>query len=577
MTNISLKILLDYTRAFIGFNPGKIAQLILVSLLNACTQGIGFFMLIPLLQLFGIGDDTPGSASSHFIGQWLAGLFHVLNIPVSLLSVLTAFFLLMVTAALLKYRQAVLAQYALRTYTSHLQTRLFNAFVHAEIGFAQDRKASRITQVVSHDIPVVGNGSYFFLQLLSNLAMAGCFVFWAACISARLTGLALGTAVLAFFLYRSYFSKAFDTGRLIRQAGAGMFSLLADHLAGIKIAKSYGAESREYERFRKTVDEISIRHVELIQRSARMHLGSQLLSSLVLCFILYYALNILGLSLVEAGIAVLIFSRLVPLFSMFQTQLQQLTAMLPSFEATKKMYMAARQHAEELKDAPLSAPLTFEKEIRLENVTYSRKTAGEAKTHPIKKLNIRIPAFQATAVCGVSGAGKTTLADLVAGLLTPESGTIRVDGIPLDKGNLRAWRTQVGYVPQDVFLFHDTIRNNILWGNPQASDDDIMDALALAAADRFVQGLPDGLDTVIKDRGTRLSGGERQRIALARTLVRHPRLLILDEATSSLDRENESVIFNSLAGLKNRMTIFFISHGRDTLTHADQIIQMQIR
>ena len=123
-------------------------------------------------------------------------------------------------------------------------------------------------------------------------------------------------------------------------------------------------------------------------------------------------------------------------------------------------------------------------------------------------------------------------------------------------------------------MFHDTIRHNLLWGKPDASDDDIWAALKLAAADTFVKNLPEGLDTVVKDRGVRLSGGERQRIALARTLIRHPTLLILDEATSALDLENEQKIFEAISALKHQLTIIFISHKQSLAQFADHVIKL---
>jgi ATP-binding cassette, subfamily C, bacterial len=139
------------------------------------------------------------------------------------------------------------------------------------------------------------------------------------------------------------------------------------------------------------------------------------------------------------------------------------------------------------------------------------------------------------AIVGRTGAGKSSLADLLLGLLSPDNGTLLVDGIPLDGALLGHWRRSVGYVPQDNFLFNDTIRANLLWAYPEASEDDFREALSIAAADGFIGKLPEGLDTVVGERGLRLSGGERQRLGLARALLCRPTLLILDEATSALD------------------------------------------
>ena len=158
-----------------------------------------------------------------------------------------------------------------------------------------------------------------------------------------------------------------------------------------------------------------------------------------------------------------------------------------------------------------------------------------------------------------SGAGKSTLADVLCGLTGPDSGALRVGGTPVEGALRRAWRARVAYVQQDPLLFHASIRENLLWSAPEASDAALREALEAASA-LFVLTLPDGLDTVVGDRGVRLSGGERQRIALARGLLRHPDLLILDEVTSALDAANEAAVSAAIARLKGRLTIVTIGH-----------------
>jgi ATP-binding cassette subfamily C protein len=148
----------------------------------------------------------------------------------------------------------------------------------------------------------------------------------------------------------------------------------------------------------------------------------------------------------------------------------------------------------------------------------------------------------------------------------------KIDGQPLQAQQIHSWRPNVAYVPQETFLFHDTVRANLLWTRPQASDEELWQILRLAAADQFVAELPDSLDTVVGDRGVRLSGGERQRLALARALLRHPSLLLLDEATSALDNENEQRIQLALDELHGELSIVVIAHRLSTIRHADQIV-----
>jgi ATP-binding cassette subfamily C protein len=161
------------------------------------------------------------------------------------------------------------------------------------------------------------------------------------------------------------------------------------------------------------------------------------------------------------------------------------------------------------------------------------------------------------------------------GLVAPTDGTIFIDGRPLAGELVYNWRSSIGYVPQETFLFHDTIRGNLQLVRPNAEEGELWEALRHAAADTFVAAFPDGLDTVVGDRGVRLSGGERQRIALARALLRKPTVLILDEATSSLDTENERRILDAIEGLHGELTMVVIAHRLSTIRRADSIVVLE--
>jgi ATP-binding cassette subfamily C protein len=206
------------------------------------------------------------------------------------------------------------------------------------------------------------------------------------------------------------------------------------------------------------------------------------------------------------------------------------------------------------------------KEISLEHVSFTYTDEHHFK---IIDLNLMIPAGKITAIVGQSGAGKSTIADLVMGLIKPDNGKITLDGNPL-KSNV-SWKNRIGYVAQDTFLFNESVRFNLLLARSKADEKDLTDVLKMAAAYQFVSKLPDGMDTLIGDRGVHLSGGERQRLALARALLRRPSLLILDEATSNLDSENEARILNAIENLHGDMTILMIAHRLSTIRNADYI------
>ena len=192
-------------------------------------------------------------------------------------------------------------------------------------------------------------------------------------------------------------------------------------------------------------------------------------------------------------------------------------------------------------------------------------------TPALRSLDLTIPANRFTAIVGASGAGKSTVADLLIGLLRPSSGEILVDGEPLSAEDIQDWRHAIGYVPQDGFLLPGSVRENLLWAAPQATDEELWSVLAAAEASAFVRARPQGLDTPAGDGGALFSGGERQRLALARALLLNPAILVLDEATSALDLANERLILDAVAALDRGVTRVVITHRLSAIRNADVI------
>jgi ATP-binding cassette subfamily C protein len=189
-------------------------------------------------------------------------------------------------------------------------------------------------------------------------------------------------------------------------------------------------------------------------------------------------------------------------------------------------------------------------------------------------VSLDIPARSITVLTGPSGAGKTTIVDLLVGFHQPTKGRILVDGTPLSEVNLKDWRTNIGYVPQELTLLHGSIFQNVTMGDPSISDEDVRAALKIAGLLDFVDALPDGVATDVGQMGTKLSGGQRQRISLARALVLRPRLLILDEVTSALDHDTEQAICNSVAALSRQFTVVAITHRPAWLSIADRVYRV---
>jgi ABC-type multidrug transport system fused ATPase/permease subunit len=217
--------------------------------------------------------------------------------------------------------------------------------------------------------------------------------------------------------------------------------------------------------------------------------------------------------------------------------------------------------------------LTFKKEITLENVSFKYPMAT---TEVLKNISLSIPFGASVGFIGSSGAGKSTLVDVILGLLSTSNGAVKIDGVDI-QNNIRGWQDQIGYVPQTIFLTDDTLRRNIAFGlsNQQIDENAVWLALRYAQLDQFVKNLPQGLDTKVGERGVRLSGGQRQRIGIARALYHDPAVLVLDEATSSLDTLTEREVMATIKTLRGNKTIIIVAHRLSTVEHCDHLYQLE--
>jgi len=277
-----------------------------------------------------------------------------------------------------------------------------------------------------------------------------------------------------------------------------------------------------------------------------------------------------------------IFTRLMPQLASIQSDSHRIAGLLPSYDHVLEAEAECLANADTAQDGAMEEEtLRLERALRLEDVWFAYEgpatTTGGEPEFVLRGINLEIRAGEITAIVGPSGAGKSTIADLANGLLQPTRGRILLDGQTLEAAQMRQWRRQVGYVGQDTVLFHQSVRENLLWVRPDATEEDLREALMLASAD-FVYELPRGLETVAGDRGILLSSGQRQRISLARALLRKPALLILDEATNALDVENEARVLDGLREVvrerKGALTVLMIAHRASAIRRADRVFEL---
>jgi ATP-binding cassette, subfamily C, bacterial len=553
-----------YMATLIQTMSWRVPLALALMLLRSVTQGAQLLLLVPLMAIVGL-DVRQGS-----IG-WLAGVvttaFAAVDMEPTPVTVLGAFLFFTVALAQISRWQIVFNTGFEQDFMAALRRRLYRAITNSDWLSFSRRRPSDFTHVLTDEIERVGEATSYLLQLLSSLVLVPVYVVLALQLSATMSILVFLCGAALLVLLRKKTQAAREIGEEMSETTSDLYSAAIEHLGGMKTVKSYGAEERNAEVFSNLVSRVTRTYHDGARNYASTTFWFSAGSALILSLILFIALEVLEISAASLLLLLFLFNRMIPQFSRVQQSYQAYLNELPAFARTTEMQSRCEATAEVADGNEEKVELRHG--VKFERVSFSY--AASKGTPEIQGLDLFVEAEKTTAIVGPSGAGKSTIADLVMGLLTPTTGRVMVDGKVLEAERISSWRAQIGYVAQDTFLFNDTVRANLLWACPEAGDEAIEEALRSAAAEEFVSELPEGLETVLGDRGIRLSGGERQRLALARALLRRPSLLILDEATSSLDSENEQRIRSAIEDLHGRMTILIITHRLSTIRGADVI------
>lgn len=555
----------SYLFALLRVLRWKFALAVGAMVCSSLTEGLGLLLLVPLLQLVGL-DVSQGVLNR--IAQILSSAFSEAGIRPTLITVLAAYVLIISAHGLLQRWQTGLTLGLQYAFVASLRRRLYEAITRSNWVFFCRSRSSDFAHVLTTEVERVGAATYCLLQLLATGLVGLVYLLFAFKLSATMVGLVVACGGVLGWLLHGKIQMARETGEGLSRAMSSLYAAMTEHLGGMKTARSYGAESRHIGLFTKLADDVRQTCVGAVQNQTEVKYWFDVGSVAILSVILYVSLEILKIPTAGALLLVFLFARIMPRFAQIQQTYQGLVNHLPAFARVQEMQTRCEAAAE---PAPQTTEtIELRQAIRLEHVSFAYE-----KTPVIHGLDLTVRAGECVAIVGPSGAGKSTVADLMIGLIRPTEGRILVDGVPLGPERIKAWRDQIGYVPQDSFLFHDTVRANLLWARPEASDEDLRKALRLAGADDFVSQLPAAMETTLGDRGVRLSGGERQRLALARALLRKPALLILDEATSHLDFENEKRILSAIEQLHGHMTILFITHRLSAIRGADVIYVLE--
>lgn len=561
----------ELLRTAIAFAPRRAAAVMLLLLVAGVTEAFGILMLIPLLYAIGMGGETGERDAT---ATRIAEAADAVGVSLELGNVLLLFLgAVVVRAAVAWWREILIAQMRFG-FTDALRTDLYAAMSRAPWEHLLGWRQSNIQHTVNSDVNRVSSAMMMFLSLPVRGVLAVFQLGLALAIAPLISAIALSLGAGALVASRVLVRRSRQLGEQMTRFNRRLFGSTADFLAGLRLAKAYGMERRHVDEFVDTTAAMRAQQVSFTRLNSLASAATNVGGAATVVVMIWVGASRGGLTTAELAVIVVIFARLLPLMLGFLRNAQQLANALPAYQNVVAMNRAFTAAAEPEASAAAAAgtpakPITLKRSLALRGVCFAYG-GGELV---LRDIDLDIPAGSMTAVGGPSGAGKSTLAELLLGLLTPAAGgVVTIDGAPLTGERRRRWHQSVAYVPQDPYLFHDTIRGNLLWARPDAAESDIQDALRAAAADGFVARLPEGVDTVVGDRGSRLSGGERQRIALARALLRRPTLLVLDEATGQLDAETEEQVAAMLRRLHQRTTVVAIAHQPAIFAVADRAV-----
>jgi ABC-type multidrug transport system fused ATPase/permease subunit len=489
-------------------------------------------------------------------------------LKILLIAIVAAIIVQAATSFLLTRLLSVEAQHLI----SVLRAKVQKQILRLPIRFFDNTKSGALVSRIMTDVEgvrnLVGTG---LVQLVGGvLSSVLCLIFLIR-ISPLMTFYVLIPVAIFGFISLKAFSQIRPIFTERGKLNADVTGRLTETLNGVRVIKGFNAENQEIRSFENGVEKLFLNVKKSLTTTSLVTSSATFLLGLATVCIMGIGSYMVANNEITKGdfisFIVLLGYMIAPIIEMSNIG-SQLTEAFAGLDRTEEIMNMPPEDDPLVRTIKIGA---IKGDIEYKNVSF----AYEEGKNVLNNISFKAPSGSVTALVGTSGSGKTTIAGLAASFLTPVSGLITVDGVDLSKVNLESYRSQLGVVLQDDFLFEGTIRENILFPRPNATPEDLQNAVHAAHVNEFTDRFDTGLDTVIGERGVKLSGGQRQRIAIARAILANPRVLILDEATSNLDTESESLIQESLKSLMKGRTTFVIAHRLSTIRQADQILVIE--
>ncbi|MFK7919147.1 MAG: ABC transporter ATP-binding protein [Ilumatobacter sp.] len=539
---------------------------LVLSILATLTESVGLLLLIPLVTQVGLIDGDGSST------QWITAALERVGIPITLGWILTTYVALVAIRSIIEAARSIALADLRHRLVDSLRHDLFGAVACAGWAYHLRHRTSDIAHVLSTDIGRVRVGTTAVFEIAARSVAALGYLAVAVRLAPGVTALAVALVAILLLVLSPTLRAARSSGRQQTVRSQNQFAGQQEFLDALKVVKSHGDEARHVAAYRRGLHALRATIIHYDRTAAVSGSVLQVGIASAVAIVTWVSVRSLDTSGARLLVVIVVIARLAPIASTLLEQGQMIANTLPAYANTIGWTRDAERH-DESAGTTGTAQARPNESVELVDVSFSY---GAELPNAVNDVSVRIEAGQTVALVGKSGAGKTTIGDMLLGLLPPDSGEILIDGRPLARSSLHSWRRHVAYVPQDTSLLHASIRANITMLNDDewdpALDQRLHEVIELIALTSVVERLDNGLLTPVGDRGVRLSGGERQRIAIARALWRQPALLVLDEATSALDREHEQVVQGAIERLHGSVAMLVIAHRLTTVRHADEIL-----
>lgn len=555
---------------------------VVFTILSAIFNTVNLALLAPLLKILfqeDIPEATPIKPEYNLSIDYFAELFDYYFISLlqqegklqTLYYVLGFFLSITLMYVIFLYLSSIILSYIRANVITNIRTSIYDNVTSLDLGFFTNERKGDVMSRITNDVQqieatVVNSMKVMFREPVYIIA----YMIAMLSFSVNLTIFALIYILITGFIISEIIKRLKKQSHEIQETMGRIVSMLDESLSGIRVIKAFNAVKLINLKFKKEVDQYAKTNISMAYKNEMATPVSQLLGALAIAGLVLYGSSRVFQGYIEASFFLTFIVIFTQLLNPSKAISKEVSSIQRGIAAGERIFKIIDLNPTITNIEEPERITEFRESIKFQNVSFAYENEKV-----LKNINFTIKKGTTLALVGMSGGGKSTLADLVPRFYDPIEGAIYLDGKPLKNYEIESLRQQMGIVTQESILFNDTMFNNIAFGKPDASQEEVERAAKIANAHQFIIQTENGYQTNIGERGTKLSGGQRQRISIARAVLKNPPILILDEATSALDSESEKLVQEALTNLMKNRTSIVIAHRLSTIQHADEILVLQ--